>query len=68
VGELQGIYQVAVVNADNTVKIRNVKVGERFEGFWIIQEGLKLGERIVAEGTQKVREGVKVSPKPYSAK
>jgi membrane fusion protein (multidrug efflux system) len=68
VGELQGIYQVAVVNADNTVKIRNVKVGERFEGFWIIQEGLKLGERIVAEGSQKVREGVKVSPKPYSAK
>jgi membrane fusion protein (multidrug efflux system) len=68
VGELQGIYQVAVVGADNMVKIRNVKVGERFEGFWIIQEGLKLGERVIAEGTQKVREGVKVSPKPYSTK
>jgi membrane fusion protein (multidrug efflux system) len=66
VGELQGIYQVAVVDADNTVKMRNVKVGERFEGFWIIQEGLKPGERVVAEGTQKVREGVKVNPKPYS--
>jgi membrane fusion protein, multidrug efflux system len=68
VSDLQGIYQVAVVEGDNTVKIRNVKVGERFEGFWIIQEGLKLGERVIAEGTQKVREGVKVSPKPYSAK
>jgi membrane fusion protein (multidrug efflux system) len=68
VGELQGIYQVAVVDADNSVKIREVKVGERFEGFWIIREGLKPGERVVAEGTQKVREGVKVSPKPYSAK
>jgi membrane fusion protein (multidrug efflux system) len=66
VGDLQGIYQVAVVEADNTVKIRNVKVGERFEGFWVIQEGLKPGERVVAEGTQKVREGVKVNPKPYS--
>jgi membrane fusion protein, multidrug efflux system len=40
VSELQGLYQVAVVDADNTVKIRNVKVGERFEEFWIIQEGL----------------------------
>jgi len=68
VGELQGIYQVAVVEADNTVKIRNVKVGGRSEGYWIIQEGLKPGEKVVAEGTQKVREGVKVSPKPYSAK
>ena len=68
VSDLQGIYQVAVVEGDNTVKMRNVKVGERFEEFWIIQEGLKLGERVIAEGTQKVREGVKVSPKPYSAK
>ena len=68
VGELQGIYQVAVVDADNTVKIRGVKVGERFEGFWIIQEGLEPGERVVAEGTQKVRDGVKVNPRPYAAK
>jgi membrane fusion protein (multidrug efflux system) len=66
VGDLQGIYQVAVVEADNTVKIRNVKVGERSGEFWVIQEGLKPGERVVAEGTQKVREGVKVNPKPYA--
>jgi membrane fusion protein (multidrug efflux system) len=68
VSDLQGIYQVAVVEGDNKVKIRNVKVGERFEGFWIIQEGLKPGDRVVTEGTQKVREGVTVSPKPYTAK
>jgi membrane fusion protein (multidrug efflux system) len=68
VSELQGNYQVAVVDADDTVRIRNVKVGERFESFWIIKEGLKPGERVVAEGIQKVREGVKVNPKPYSVK
>ncbi|RPI70998.1 MAG: efflux RND transporter periplasmic adaptor subunit [Geobacteraceae bacterium] len=68
VSELQGNYQVAVVDADDVVRIRNVKVGERFEGFWIIQEGLKSGERVIAEGIQKVREGVKVNPKPYSVK
>ena len=68
VGELQGMYQVAVVGPDNTVRIQNVKVGERFEDLWLVKEGLKPGERVVAEGVQKVREGVKVNPKPYSAK
>jgi RND family efflux transporter MFP subunit len=68
VSELQGNYQVAVVDADDTVRIRNVKVGERFEQFWVIQEGLKIGERVVAEGIQKVREGVRVNPKPYAVK
>ena len=66
VGELQGSYQVAVVDADNTVKIRNVKVGERYGDLWVIREGLTPGERVVAEGTQKVGDGVKVTPKPYT--
>jgi membrane fusion protein (multidrug efflux system) len=68
VSELQGNYQVAVVDANDTVRIRNVKVGERFEQFWIIQEGLKIGERVIAEGIQKVHEGVRVNPKPYAVK
>jgi membrane fusion protein (multidrug efflux system) len=66
VGELQGSYQVAVVDADNTVKIRNVKVGERYGDLWVIREGITPGERVVAEGTQKVGDGVKVMPKPYT--
>lgn len=68
VSELQGLYRVAVVDADNTVKIRSVKVGGRFETFWIITEGLQAGERVVVEGVQKVRDGAKVNPVPYSAK
>ena len=68
VGELQGRYQVAVVEADNTVRIRGVTAGERFDNLWLIREGLKPGDRVVAEGTQKVGEGVKVTPKPYSPK
>jgi RND family efflux transporter MFP subunit len=63
VAELQGSYQVAVVEADNTVSIRPVKVGERVDTMWLIEDGLKPGERVVAEGTQKVRPGVKVEPK-----
>jgi membrane fusion protein (multidrug efflux system) len=68
VGELQGSFQVAVVEADNTVKIRTVKAGGRFGDMWVISEGLKLGEKVVAEGTQKVGTGAKVTPKPYAPK
>jgi membrane fusion protein (multidrug efflux system) len=65
VSELQGIYQVAVVGGDNKVVIRNVKPGERTGNLWIINEGLKPGERVVAEGIQKVRPGMPVVPKPF---
>jgi RND family efflux transporter MFP subunit len=68
VGELQGSYQVAVVEADNTVRIRGVTVGERIGNLWVIREGLQPGDRVVAEGTQKVGNGVKVTPKPYAPK
>ena len=61
VSELQGSYQVAVVDADNKVHIQPVKVGERSGTFWIIQEGLKPGQRIVVEGIQKVKEGIVVN-------
>lgn len=67
VSELQGNYQVAVVGSDNKVQIRPVKVGERIGTDWIIAEGLKPGERVVAEGVQKVRGGMAVNPKPLTA-
>ena len=63
--ELQGGYQVAVVADENKVSIRTVKVGERTGTEWIIDEGLKRGERVVAEGVQKVRPGMTVNPKPF---
>ena len=65
--EQQGSYQVAVVGNDNKVEIRPVKVGERLGTQWIIETGLKPGERVVAEGIQKVSAGVTVNPKPLKA-
>jgi membrane fusion protein (multidrug efflux system) len=67
VAELQNLYSVAVVGADNKVTFRNVKVGPRVDGLWVIDEGLKPGEKVVVEGLQKVREGSVVSPKPVAA-
>lgn len=62
VTELQGGYQVAVVKADNTVDIRKVQPAERIESFWVIADGLFPGDRVVTEGVQKIRQGMKVNP------
>ena len=67
VTELQGSYQVGVVGTDNKVSIRPVKVGERMGTQWIVDEGLKPGERVVAEGIQRVSAGMTVNPKPLKA-
>jgi RND family efflux transporter MFP subunit len=66
VSELQGSYQVAVVGNDNRVSIRPVKVGERVATQWVVDEGLKPGERVVAEGIQSVKAGLTVNPKPFT--
>jgi membrane fusion protein (multidrug efflux system) len=66
VAELQGSYQVAVVDAENKISIRPVQVGSQIGKQWIISEGLKPGERVVAEGVQKVRPGMQVNPKPFA--
>jgi RND family efflux transporter MFP subunit len=67
VTELQGNYQVAVVGSDNKVDIRPVTVGERFGTMWVISKGLKPGERVIAEGTQKAKQGMPVTPKTAAA-
>lgn len=68
VAELQGRYQVAVVGPDNKVKIQNVEVGSRVGDMWIIQQGLKPGDRVVSEGTSKVQDGAQVTPQDDSAR
>jgi membrane fusion protein, multidrug efflux system len=67
VSELQGRYQIAVVDSENKINIRTVKVGERVGTMWVINEGLHPGERVVVEGLQKVRPGMAVHPTPFVA-
>jgi membrane fusion protein (multidrug efflux system) len=66
VTEVQGKYLAAVVGPENKVAIRQVKAGARFGQLWVVEEGLKAGEKVVAEGTQKVRDGMTVNPKPFA--
>jgi membrane fusion protein (multidrug efflux system) len=67
VTELQGSYQVAVVGATNLVHLQSVKVGAQIHSSWIIASGLQSGDRVVVEGTQDVKEGAVVNPKPFTA-
>ena len=67
VSELQGNYQLAVVDADNKVSIRTVMLGERIRTEWIVLQGLKPGEQVVVEGIQKVKPGISVQPKTFTA-
>ncbi|HET7294118.1 MAG TPA: efflux RND transporter periplasmic adaptor subunit [Vicinamibacteria bacterium] len=62
VSELQGIYNVAVVGGDDAIEIRMVQPAQRIGTLWVIDSGLKAGERVVVEGLQKVRPGIKVKP------
>src|SRR2546428_302314 len=60
VQDVQGVNQVAVVRADETVDVRTVKVDARIGSLWIIAAGLKPGERVIVEGADRVRAGQKV--------
>ncbi len=64
VSELQGVYNVAVVKPDDTIEIRLVTAKDRVGTMWVIDKGLQAGDKIVVEGIQKVRPGIKVTPEP----
>jgi membrane fusion protein (multidrug efflux system) len=67
VSELQGSYQVALVGPDNKVTIKVVKTGPVEGNLWVIEEGLKPGDKIIVEGLQRVKSGMTVNPTQASA-
>jgi membrane fusion protein (multidrug efflux system) len=66
VQDVQGVQQIAVVKADDTVDVRTVQVGARIGPQWIVTSGLKPGERVVVEGADRVRSGQKVRPEAFA--
>jgi membrane fusion protein (multidrug efflux system) len=63
---MQGRYLIAVVGADNKVSIRPVMAGETIGQQWVITGNINPGDRVVAEGVQKIRDGMEVNPVPYA--
>jgi RND family efflux transporter MFP subunit len=69
VSELQGSYQIALVqdqNGTNVAHIQPVTPGDRVGSDWIIEKGVKPGDRVIVEGAQKVQNGKPVVPKPFT--
>jgi RND family efflux transporter MFP subunit len=65
VSELQGIYQVGVVAADNTATIKIVKLGPQFGDMWVVESGLQVGDKVVVDGLHQIKNGMTVAPTPF---
>jgi len=61
--ELQGLHSVFVVNDSNVVESRQVTTGPTIGGYWLIEEGLKVNEKVVIDALQKVRSDMEIIPK-----
>jgi len=66
VAELQGTFQVALVDGENKVSIQTIEVGPQVGNRWIIKKGLRAGQRVIADGAQQVRPGMRVNPRPFA--
>jgi membrane fusion protein (multidrug efflux system) len=60
--ESQGSTSLFVVGPDQTVQARTVRMGPRFGSLWVVDEGVKPGERVVVKGLQQARPGMRVEP------
>ena len=65
VSELQGVYQVGVVGADNKVTIKAVKLGPQSGDMWVVESGLQAGDNVVIDGLQRIKTGMTVAPTPF---
>jgi RND family efflux transporter MFP subunit len=66
VSQLQGMNRVAVVGSDNKVTMRTITPGPTVGQMLVVQDGLKPGETILVDGTQKVSTGATVAPRPFA--
>lgn len=74
--EVQSNYMVVVLSSDQKARFRPVKMGQRVGPNWIVSEGLEPGEKVVAEGIERIqmvaaarpelaKNGIPVAAKPY---
>ena len=67
VSELQGIYQVGVVAADNKATIKTIKLGPQTGDMWVVESGLQPGDNVVVDGLQRIKSGMTVAPSPFKS-
>lgn len=66
VNQAQGSDEVTVIGTDNRAQLRAVQVGPTLGTLWVITKGVNPGERVVARGAEKVKDGDSVDPKPFN--
>lgn len=68
INQLQNIYQVFVVNDSSKIRPRPVKAGARIGSNWVIEDGLKAGEKVALIGNAIIKPGMVINPvvKSYS--
>ena len=62
VQELQGIQQVYTVDATRHVHVVNVTLGPQYGDDWVVERGLAVGNQVITDNLQKLREGAPVAP------
>ncbi len=67
VQQLQSLQTVYTVSPDNKVQMRPITTGSRSGEYWLVEQGLRPGDRVIVEGQLRVRPGVLVTPQPYRA-
>ena len=60
--ELQGAKTVMIVDAQNKVQVRTLRLGDKSDNYYVVLEGLKAGDRVIVEGMQKAKPGGEVRP------
>jgi membrane fusion protein (multidrug efflux system) len=65
IAELQGVYQVGLVGPDNKVTVKAVSLGPQVADEWIVESGLQVGDNVIVDGLQRVRNGMTVAPAPF---
>jgi membrane fusion protein (multidrug efflux system) len=61
--EMQGIYQVYVLGDSNKVHLQIITAGPAFENAYVVEDGLKAGDKIALGGTSLLRNGSIITPK-----
>lgn len=60
----QNGHFVLMLDDKNTVVVQPVKIGGQIDQYFIVEQGLKVGDRVIIEGLQRARPGITVNPIP----
>lgn len=66
--QTQNNNSVMTLDSEDRVQIQSITLGPKWGEMWVVESGLKSGERVVVEGLHKLKSGMKVTPEPFSTK